>query len=561
MLYSRISSGLDFLDAAAGGLYSKRCYLLHGPSQSGRTTAVLQFLLAGIESGENGILISSDRIENVILKAETIGLPLESHLMSNRLVLMEYPKEILSGRFHYGAIVQLLGEFEQYVQHYNCGRLAFDTLLPLLAMAREPHLVNYVYSLMNSLEALGVTTLVTTGEPNSPTALRIIQLIEDAALGSFSLSRTETREGLQRFFTVHKLLDKQTPPLTFRIKMDFGAGLTQEIRNDSAVSEAMAGVAGAALADLPLNIGVLGGDDDTIGQLEELFAQGSAVMPFDSQEELAGQIGGLDCDLFFLNISRAGPGWQRAMKTIRDNLPKLPIFFFSDERTLRFTYQQARLVGADALFFKPFNPNDIIRAFEKSLRGYGTFEDLIARKSLIRSHELLPEDLNDGSNGTVSIASSSVIPNLLNPNAFREVVHRQIWRSNQNKSRCALASFKMVYTAELPKTPQLPLGLELVMKVAQVVTSSLRGVSDSACRYMDKVVVLLEDTDRKGAQAFTRRVITGLKSELLEKLNLQMDRHLNVLTAVAVYPEDADNVADLMYQVTDVSRNFIKAVA
>jgi len=99
------------------------------------------------------------------------------------------------------------------------------------------------------------------------------------------------------------------------------------------------------------------------------------------------------------------------------------------------------------------------------------------------------------------------------------------------------------------------------MRVAQIVTASLRGVSDSACRYMDKVVVILEDTDRKGAQAFSRRVINEMKSELLDKLNIQLDKHLNILTAVAVYPEDADNVNDLMFQVTDVSRNFIKAVA
>jgi len=562
MLYSRIASGLDFLDASTGGLYSKRSYVLHGPSQSGRTTAVLQFLLAGIENGENGILISSDRIENVILKAETVGISLESHLMENRLVLMEYPKEILSGKFHYGTIVQLLGEFEQYIQHYNCSRLAFDTLLPLLAMAREPHLVNYVYSLMNSLDALGVTTLVTTGEPNSPTALRIIQLIEDAAVGAFSLSRTETREGLQRFFNVHKLVDKQTPPMSFRVKMEFGAGLRQEMRADTHPNEMQGAAAGFSVSDVPIHIGVLDGDEDTVAQLEEIFPRGSQVMPFDSLEDLATQMLGLDCDLFLLNISRSGHNWQRALKALRESFPKLPIFFFSEERTLRFTYQQAKLAGADGLFFKPFNPTDILRALEKSLRSYGTYEDLIARRSLLRAHESLPEDLVEGlsaSGRSGDLAASQ--PNLVTPAAFRDLVHRQIWKSNQTKTRCTLVSFKMVYTGELPKNPQLPQGLELVMRVAHIVTASLRGVSDTACRYMDKVVVVLEDTDRKGAQAFTRRVLNEMKSELLEKFNIQIDKHVNVLTAVSVYPEDADNVNDLMYQVTDVSRNFIKAVA
>ena len=111
MLYSRISSGLDFLDASIGGLYSNRCYLLRGPGQSGRTTVGMQFLLGGLENGESTMMISNDRIENVILKSEAMGISLESYLMDNRLILMEYPKEI-GENFQYSHIINLLGEVE-----------------------------------------------------------------------------------------------------------------------------------------------------------------------------------------------------------------------------------------------------------------------------------------------------------------------------------------------------------------------------------------------------------------------------------------------------------------
>ena len=110
MIYNRIASGLDFIDAEFGGMYENRTYFLRGPARSGRTTMSLQFLLAGIDNGENGILISSDRIEDVILKAETIGLSLESYLMDNRLILMEYPKEIMTGQYQLGGVIHLLGE-------------------------------------------------------------------------------------------------------------------------------------------------------------------------------------------------------------------------------------------------------------------------------------------------------------------------------------------------------------------------------------------------------------------------------------------------------------------
>ncbi|MDP8229343.1 MAG: ATPase domain-containing protein [Candidatus Electryoneaceae bacterium] len=145
MFYAKISSGLDFLDASIGGLYSNRCYLLRGPSHSGRTTMILQFLLSSLEQGENGIMISSDRIENVILRAEAMGFALEQYLMDNKLILMEYPQDIINGNFNYGGIVNLLGEIEQYIQLYNCTRLAVDTLLPLLIRPREPHFCQFLF--------------------------------------------------------------------------------------------------------------------------------------------------------------------------------------------------------------------------------------------------------------------------------------------------------------------------------------------------------------------------------------------------------------------------------
>ena len=45
-------TGLEALDALAGGLADDRVYLLHGPNGGGKTTLALQFLYNGLLAGE-----------------------------------------------------------------------------------------------------------------------------------------------------------------------------------------------------------------------------------------------------------------------------------------------------------------------------------------------------------------------------------------------------------------------------------------------------------------------------------------------------------------------------
>jgi len=557
MLFSRVSSGLDFLDVSLSGLYSNRSYLVRGPSQSGRTTFALQFLLSGIENGETGIMISSDRIENVILRAEAMGITLENYLMDNRLILMEYPKAIRDGQYTYGTIVQLLGEIDQYIRHYSCSRLVFDTLHPLLITPSEPQLVNYIYSLMNSLEELNVTTLVTTGEPNSQKALRIIQLLEDAAIGSFVLSTTGIGEQVQRMFTVHKMLDRISPPMTFKIRIDYGVGIVQDLKTEVAKSETFVGGKRVeSLTELPLYIGILEKDEDMITSIEDMFHPESVITTFENETELQSQLMHLECDLFILNASQNEHTWQRIITNIREYFPKLPIFLYTDSKTSRLTGKMAKLGNADGLFTVPMSSRDVIKALEKAHLKFGTLDELITKRSALITPDSLPEDFEESGERSKGEEEES---HILTPAAFRTMLSRQIWKSKQDNTKFALVSFKMVYISEMSKIPHLPQGLELVRTITNVVTASLRGLNDSTCRYMDKVIVLLEDTDPVGAKAFASRVIDDLKQELSNKLNIQIGRHLNILNAFSSYTGENDSANDLWAQVTtDVSRNFIK---
>lgn len=557
MIYSRISSGLEFLDASFGGLYSNRSYLLRGPAQSGRTTVAIQFLLAGVENDESGILISSDRIENVILKAEAIGLSLESYLMENRLILMEYPKEILNGKFQLGGVIHLLGEIEKYVVNYGCSRIVFDTLIPLLAKAREPHLTNFVYSLMNSLEALRGTVIVTVGEPNSPSATRITELIEDAVIGSFVLGGIALRQGYQRTLAIHKMINPLFPPHTFKVKFEYGVGLALDV-------EGVTGEIGTVLhgnvtiMELPLHIAVLDRDEDTQAHLEEIFAKGSQVALVESEEELLSQHLLLDYDVVMIN-TRTAPNWHQIIPIVREANPRQPIYVISESKHTSVSYQTVKQVGGDGLFIKPLPKQDVLKAIEKAFRTYNTLDEII-EKRVRSSVSNLPEDFANPSMEMTSdfALMSKPTDNLISLSVFKEQVQVQILRASQGqfKSNFALVSFRMINTPEITKLPNLPLGLELVKKVAELISISIRGVNDRACRSMDKVVVLLEECDKEGADAFVKRVFIEMKTEIESKLSIQIGKHLLISNAIAVYPKDGNDVQTLVSFVTDQSRNF-----
>ncbi len=557
MLYKRISSGLDFLDASIGGLYAGRTYLLRGPSQSGRTTIAFQFALSGIADGENVLMLCSEKIENVILKAETNGIHISDYLMDNRLILMEYPRDIITRQGSYTTIVKLLGEIEEYIGYYRCSRLIFDTLIPLLSQTSEPHLINYIYSLMSSIDAFDTSTLLIIGEPGSPMTFRITQLLEDAVVGSFSLVKNKTKEGQRMSLLINKFVNQILPPTNFNIRFEYGVGIVQDIE----VEPILAPSRELDLSELPLFIALIDEDKDTVVELEDIFHPDSIINHYETEAEALMNLKTIDCDLLIVNISQSKINYKRFLVTIREQYPKLPIFLIANDRKTGITYQQIKQSGGDGLFFKPLIAKDLLGALKKSLIQYDKYDEIVAKRSYGLSPEHLPEDIESLNERSKGYPSSDTAIGLLSVPDFKELIERQIFKSDREDSTFALVSFKMVYMGDSIGLPHLPQGLELVKQVGEVVVGSLRGINDRACRYMDKIVILLENTDINGARAFMGRVLGELRSSLFRRLNLQVGRSINVLSAMSIYPRDAGDAVELLHSVTEVSKNFVKTIS
>lgn len=562
MLYTRVSSGLDFLDASIGGLYSNRCYLVRGPSQSGRTTLAMQFLLGGLENGESTMMISSDRIENVILKAEAMGLSIENYLVDNRLILMEYPKEITTAKFHYSHIINLLGEIEQYLEHYQCTRLVFDTLIPLMAKQEGTHLVNFIYSLINSLEELNATTLLTTGEPNSPTAQRITQLLEDAVVGSFGLSVDTNVKGISRTFSIHKMIDNIKPPTVFKVAIEYSQGLVIDSpKMKTAENMTDFSIKTRNLLDLPLHIAIFDDREELLNSIEETFHSDCQIAVFNEEEEFLFQAPDLDFDFVIINAHITKVNWNQILLMLKGQFSKIPVFVIVEKGHIKQINLSARKNGAEAVFTVPIVPEDIHGALKKALKTHGSLEDVISKRSATLATVEMPEDMDEfGLNSPDSQIAKVEQEDVQTPQEFREKLYRQVWRSRHQESNFSLISFKIIYTNAEHQSEHMQQGLELIKQISSIVQSSLRGLNDSTCRIMDKVVVILESSEKEGARAFANRISKELKNEIKSRLNLILGRDINILSAIVTYPEDGTVADQLMHQVTDVSRNFVKYV-
>ena len=138
-----ISSGIAGLDdVLRGGLRPNRLYLLEGDPGAGKTTAALQFLLAGVENGEACMFVTlSESAEELRASAESHGWSLEGvhvlevsasedKLTPDARYTMFHPSEVELSETVKGVLTE--------ASRLKPSRLVFDSLSELRLLAENP---------------------------------------------------------------------------------------------------------------------------------------------------------------------------------------------------------------------------------------------------------------------------------------------------------------------------------------------------------------------------------------------------------------------------------------
>ena len=156
-----VSTGIDGLDELfGGGIPRTGNTLLEGPTGSGKTILSLQFLMAGAQQGEKGILFT---LEETPDQLRTIAISLGwdlSEMERKGLLLISYisPVELSTDRYLHSA--------RERVVTSKARRAVFDSLTSMqLGVPSERRFKELVYSLSKHMRAANVTLVMTMEGP------------------------------------------------------------------------------------------------------------------------------------------------------------------------------------------------------------------------------------------------------------------------------------------------------------------------------------------------------------------------------------------------------------
>ncbi|MGN6553193.1 MAG: ATPase domain-containing protein, partial [Verrucomicrobiota bacterium] len=125
-----------------------------GPAGTGKTTLALQYASQMARLGEKGLIFTFDETREMMLtRAKNLGIPLESHLESGRIIATQIdPAEVSPGEFATNIIREVKA---------GCKLVVIDSLNGYLnAMPGEKYLNTQLHELSSFLNQQGVITIL-----------------------------------------------------------------------------------------------------------------------------------------------------------------------------------------------------------------------------------------------------------------------------------------------------------------------------------------------------------------------------------------------------------------
>ena len=159
-----VASGLKELDLLlGGGIDTGTSTLLMGPAGSGKSSIAIRYAISAAARNDLACFFCFDEsIATLTKRAEGLGMPLDKHLASGKLVLQQIdPAELAPGAF--------VSRIRELVQGQNgqgaAKMIVIDSLNGLLnAMPDEKFLVIQLHELLSFLGQQGVATIMTLAQ-------------------------------------------------------------------------------------------------------------------------------------------------------------------------------------------------------------------------------------------------------------------------------------------------------------------------------------------------------------------------------------------------------------
>lgn len=205
MIVDKTKLGISFFDDTFGGVYRNKPVLCSGRHGSGKSLFACHFLNQALRDGEKALLLTHHLRRDIVDVAESIGLPFEQAVADGRLSILEYatfmPEKTASPNVMLPP--QAFMDLQETVEAQSIRRLAFDTVLPWVAIHPISRIAEHVYSFVHAIARLGVTSLMTIPKPVSNPAFTLTSRLVDLCPISVVLDHSN---GEHRTLRVKKFL-------------------------------------------------------------------------------------------------------------------------------------------------------------------------------------------------------------------------------------------------------------------------------------------------------------------------------------------------------------------
>ena len=182
-----LRSGIAPLDEHLGGISAGRIHLISGGVGAGKTTACLRFLHAGLRTGERAAMVTLDAPAELGAHAAFLGIDLASFVRREQLIALRL-RPAFSRRIAASAGARVVDDLRAMLDSAAPpARVVIDPLSPFL-LDGSPSGAG-VAALVELLEGLGTTALLTVGHPLLPGGDRRLEPVSDRAATIVSVER------------------------------------------------------------------------------------------------------------------------------------------------------------------------------------------------------------------------------------------------------------------------------------------------------------------------------------------------------------------------------------
>ena len=192
MAEEKVSTGVQGLDEMLnGGVPRGHIVALIGSCGTGKTTLGLQYLMAGVKSGEPGIFISLEEDQEAISKnAAAYGWDVAPHIQSGALAVFKLDPSDAKA-----ALAKIKNELPTEIQKRGAKRLVLDSISLLnMLFESESECRAQLFSLCQTIKKAGATAIFTAeARPDQPSVSRD-GLVEYVADGVIVLSYVDLKE-------------------------------------------------------------------------------------------------------------------------------------------------------------------------------------------------------------------------------------------------------------------------------------------------------------------------------------------------------------------------------